>query len=167
MFLPECLAATCSTVAHRHAVVTAATHILELLMCGRAPWQAEACNSGEKVLGLSFITSACPSRGAGKNNMPRLYSAAHCLTAQTRFTHGSCDGPQGAPYVDRLKYAEQGKEKPGRGFNTSDYMRTDEFTMTFRTEQYRTLLKVWPSLAVLCCTAVAHFFRQLSSKLLH
>ena len=53
--------------------------------------------------------------------------------------------------MDRLKYAEQGKEKPGRGFNTSDYMRTDEFTMTFRTEQYRTLLKVWHSTAAAHC----------------
>ena len=58
---------------------------------------------------------------------------------------------QGAPYVDRLKYAEQGKEKPGRGFNTSDYMRTDEFTMTFRTEQYRTLLKVRHCMAAARC----------------
>jgi len=53
-----------------------------------------------------------------------------------------CPWRQGAPYVDRLKYAEQGQEKPGRGFHTSDFMRRDEFTMTFRTEQYRTLLKV-------------------------
>lgn len=54
--------------------------------------------------------------------------------------------------MDRLKYAEQGKEKPGRGFNTSDYMRTDEFTMTFRTEQYRTLLKVRHSMAAAHCS---------------
>ena len=43
--------------------------------------------------------------------------------------------------MDRLKYAEQGQEKPARGFDTSDFSRRDEFTMTFRTEQYRTLLK--------------------------
>ena len=66
--------------------------------------------------------------------------------------------------MDRLKYAEQGKEKPGRGFNTSDYMRTDEFTMTFRTEQYRTLLKVRHSTAAVHCkvckTSLQRFPKQ-------
>lgn len=57
--------------------------------------------------------------------------------------------------MDRLKYAEQGQEKPARGFDTSDFSRRDEFTMTFRTEQYRTLLKAGlllcnPYWSVLC-----------------
>ena len=49
---------------------------------------------------------------------------------------------QDLPYVDRLMYAQLQPEKPAKGFHTSDYSRRDEFTMTFRTDQYRDLLKV-------------------------
>ncbi|KAK9905664.1 hypothetical protein WJX75_004135 [Coccomyxa subellipsoidea] len=45
------------------------------------------------------------------------------------------------PYVDRIRYAETQPEKLGKGFLTSDYSKRDEFTSTFRTEQYRSLLK--------------------------
>ncbi|KAK9824217.1 hypothetical protein WJX72_008614 [[Myrmecia] bisecta] len=47
---------------------------------------------------------------------------------------------EGAPYLDRLKYQDTQKVKK-KGFCTSDYSRRDEFSMTFRTEQYRQLLK--------------------------
>lgn len=47
---------------------------------------------------------------------------------------------QGAKYVDRLKYQET-QPTHKKGFQTSDFSRRDEFSMTFRTEQYRTLLK--------------------------
>ena len=50
--------------------------------------------------------------------------------------------PQDLPYSDRIKYAEVQKEKPGKGFGTSDFSRRDEFSNTCRTEQYRTQLKV-------------------------
>ena len=43
---------------------------------------------------------------------------------------------EGVPYVDRLKYAEVQSEKKA-GFGTSDFSRRDEFSMDFRTEQYR------------------------------
>ncbi len=76
-----------------------------------------------------------------------------------------CPWRQGAPYVDRLKYAEQGQEMPGRGFHTSDFMRRDEFTMTFRTEQYRTLLKVSRP-ASRAHTALAHARSQPPAALL-
>ena len=49
---------------------------------------------------------------------------------------------QDLPYSDRIKYAEVQKEKPGKGFGTSDFSRRDEFSNTCRTEQYRTQLKV-------------------------
>ena len=49
---------------------------------------------------------------------------------------------QDLPYVDRVMYAQLQPEKPAKGFHTSDYSRRDEFTMTFRTDQYRDLLKV-------------------------
>jgi hypothetical protein len=44
------------------------------------------------------------------------------------------------PYVDRIKYAETQKEKK-LGFGTSDFSKRDEFSMDFRTEQYREALK--------------------------
>ena len=47
---------------------------------------------------------------------------------------------EGVPYVDRLKYAEVQSEKKA-GFGTSDFSRRDEFSMDFRTEQYREALK--------------------------
>ena len=47
---------------------------------------------------------------------------------------------QGAKYIDRLKYQET-QPTHKKGFQTSDFSRRDEFSMTFRTEQYRTLLK--------------------------
>lgn len=39
--------------------------------------------------------------------------------------------------------AETQPNKPGRGFLTSDYSRSGEFTDTIRTEQYRAQLKVF------------------------
>ena len=42
--------------------------------------------------------------------------------------------------MDRLKYAEVQSEKKA-GFGTSDFSRRDEFSMDFRTEQYREALK--------------------------
>eukprot|EP00884_Botryococcus_braunii_P000614 jgi/Botrbrau1/10553/Bobra.0343s0002.1 len=48
---------------------------------------------------------------------------------------------EGCPFVDRVKYQETQKSKPKKGFHTSDYSRRDEFTYTFRTEQYREQLK--------------------------
>ncbi|KAL3141719.1 hypothetical protein ABBQ32_004402 [Trebouxia sp. C0010 RCD-2024] len=47
---------------------------------------------------------------------------------------------EGAKYTDRLKYQET-QPTHKKGFLTSDFSRRDEFSMTFRTEQYRTLLK--------------------------
>jgi len=47
---------------------------------------------------------------------------------------------EGVPYVDRITYAEAQREKKS-GFGTSDFSRRDEFTMDFRTEQYREALK--------------------------
>ncbi len=47
---------------------------------------------------------------------------------------------QGAKYTDRLKYQET-QPTHKKGFLTGDFSRRDEFSMTFRTEQYRTLLK--------------------------
>lgn len=47
---------------------------------------------------------------------------------------------EGVPYVDRIKYAEVQSEKKA-GFGTSDFSRRDEFSMDFRTEQYREALK--------------------------
>jgi hypothetical protein len=44
------------------------------------------------------------------------------------------------PYRDRLKYQDSQPAKK-KGFLTSDFSRRDEFSMTFRTEQYRTQLK--------------------------
>jgi len=52
---------------------------------------------------------------------------------------------QGAKYTDRLKYQET-QPMHKKGFLTSDFSRRDEFSMTFRTEQYRTLLKQVTSL---------------------
>jgi len=52
---------------------------------------------------------------------------------------------QGAKYTDRLKYQET-EPTHKKGFLTSDFSRRDEFSMTFRTEQYRTLLKQVTSL---------------------
>ncbi len=52
---------------------------------------------------------------------------------------------QGAKYTDRLKYQET-QPTHKKGFLTSDFSRRDEFSMTFRTEQYRTLLKQVTSL---------------------
>ena len=54
--------------------------------------------------------------------------------------HDSLCLPQGAKYIDRLKYQET-QPTHKKGFLTSDFSRRDEFSMTFRTEQYRTLLK--------------------------
>ena len=48
---------------------------------------------------------------------------------------------QGLPYVDREKFQDTQPNKPGKGFLTSDYSRSGEFTNTIRTEQYRTQLK--------------------------
>ena len=45
------------------------------------------------------------------------------------------------PYLDRIKYAEAEPEKPKLGFYTADYSKRDEFTLTFRTEQYRSILR--------------------------
>lgn len=53
-----------------------------------------------------------------------------------------CVAIQDLPYVDRIKYAEVQKTKPGKGFGTSDYMRRDEFSNSIRTGQYREQLKV-------------------------
>ena len=47
---------------------------------------------------------------------------------------------EGVPYVDRIKYAETQKEKK-RGFGTSDFSKRDEFSMDFRTNQYKEALK--------------------------
>ncbi len=47
---------------------------------------------------------------------------------------------EGEPYVDRIKYAEVQAEKKA-GFGTSDFSRRDEFSMDFRSEQYREALK--------------------------
>ena len=47
---------------------------------------------------------------------------------------------QNLPYRDRLKYQDSQPAKK-KGFLTSDFSRRDEFSMTFRTEQYRTQLK--------------------------
>lgn len=48
---------------------------------------------------------------------------------------------EGKPYLDRVKYAEAEPEKPKLGFYTADYSKRDEFTLTFRTEQYRDILR--------------------------
>ncbi|KAK9828367.1 hypothetical protein WJX81_000008 [Elliptochloris bilobata] len=80
-------------------------------------------------------------RAACKGKQMQTRPALLGRTPATYFEKQHAYVSEGAPYVDRLKYAERGQERPGRGFNTSDYMRRDEFTMTFRTEQYRTLLK--------------------------
>jgi hypothetical protein len=54
----------------------------------------------------------------------------------------------GCKFNDRLMYATQ-QSKPAKGFMTSDYHRRDEFSLDFRTEQYRcglynsTPLSVW------------------------
>lgn len=79
---------------------------------------------------------------------------------------------KGCPFVDRVKYQETQKTKPKKGFHTSDYSRRDEFTYTFRTEQYREQLKVgipWSTqdlhLTRLCCIYVNKVWR-LSSQCL-
>ena len=56
---------------------------------------------------------------------------------------------QELPYSDKIRYAEIQKEKPAKGFLTSDFSKRDEFSNTCRTEQYRTQLKVGP--ACDCC----------------
>ena len=64
---------------------------------------------------------------------------------------------QGAKYIDRLKYQET-QPTHKKGFQTSDFSRRDEFSMTFRTEQYRTLLKQVdpPITCTLACTLHTH-----------
>lgn len=47
--------------------------------------------------------------------------------------HWVSDGDE---YVDRLKYRETQKEKK-KGFLSGDFKRRDEYSMVFRTEQYR------------------------------
>ena len=69
---------------------------------------------------------------------------------------------QGALYRDRLKYQDTQPVKK-KGFLTSDFSKRDEFSMTFRTEQYRTLLQQVSVSCALCfstafvyvCAAVA------------
>ena len=51
--------------------------------------------------------------------------------------HWVSDGDE---YVDRLKYRETQKEKR-KGFLSGDFKRRDEYSMVFRTEQYREQLK--------------------------
>ena len=51
--------------------------------------------------------------------------------------HWVSDGDE---YVDRLKYRETQKEKK-KGFLSGDFKRRDEYSMVFRTEQYREQLK--------------------------
>lgn len=48
---------------------------------------------------------------------------------------------QGCPYVDKNMYLESQPERY-KGFLSSDFSKTDEFSNTIRTEQYRDQLKV-------------------------
>lgn len=59
---------------------------------------------------------------------------------------------QGALYRDRLKYQDTQPVKK-KGFLTSDFSKRDEFSMTFRTEQYRTLLQQVSVPCSLCFSA--------------
>ena len=48
---------------------------------------------------------------------------------------------EGVQYKDRLMYKDTQKEKK-KGFMSADFSRRDEFSMDFRTEQYREALKM-------------------------
>lgn len=48
---------------------------------------------------------------------------------------------QGCPYIDKNMYLESQPERY-KGFLSSDFSKTDEFSNTIRTEQYRDQLKV-------------------------
>lgn len=48
---------------------------------------------------------------------------------------------QGCPYIDKNMYLETQPERY-KGFLSSDFSKTDEFSNTIRTEQYRDQLKV-------------------------
>lgn len=49
---------------------------------------------------------------------------------------------QGCPYVDRNMYIESQPERY-KGFLSSDFSKTDEFSLDIRTEQYRDQLRVY------------------------
>jgi hypothetical protein len=48
---------------------------------------------------------------------------------------------QGCPYIDRNMYIESQPERY-KGFLSSDFSKTDEFSLDIRTEQYRDQLRV-------------------------
>ncbi len=62
----------------------------------------------------------------------RVASVSRCST------HGRM---QGDKFVDRIRYKDSQPDKK-KGFLTSDFHKTDEFSNTISTEQYRELLKV-------------------------
>lgn len=70
---------------------------------------------------------------------------------------------QGAKYIDRLKYQET-QPTHKKGFQTSDFSRRDEFSMTFRTEQYRTLLKQVSTANSPCACVPAHLVTAQSGS---
>ena len=98
--------------------------------CFTAAWAVE-CSLQQSSLGQveTVSNSAYSGRGwyaAGSNAVQPMRKCTALL--------------QGAKYIDRLKYQET-QPTHKKGFQTSDFSRRDEFSMTFRTEQYRTLLK--------------------------
>ena len=76
-------------------------------------------------------------------------------------TSGCC--LQGAQYRDRLKYQDTQPVKK-KGFLTSDFSKRDEFSMTFRTEQYRTLLQQVSVSCSLCFSAAFAYVCRCGSR---
>ena len=71
---------------------------------------------------------------------------------------------KGALYRDRLKYQDTQPVKK-KGFLTSDFSKRDEFSMTFRTEQYRTLLQQVSVSCSLCFSAAFVYVCCCASRL--
>lgn len=81
-----------------------------------------------------------PERDSYKGKQMYTRPAKQGRTPDTYFDKKHLWVSEGALYRDRLKYQDTQPVKK-KGFLTSDFSKRDEFSMTFRTEQYRTLLQ--------------------------
>ena len=94
------------------------------------------------------------SRSSGDSEQLTIYRGAGMQLAKMQYN--KCTTLlQGAKYIDRLKYQET-QPTHKKGFQTSDFSRRDEFSMTFRTEQYRTLLKQVSTVISACAYVPVH-----------
>lgn len=95
---------------------------------------------GTKEQPLPYGEKAAHERANFKGKQMMTQPGKQGKTSDVHFDKKHNWVSDGDEYVDRLKYRETQKEKR-KGFLSGDFKRRDEYSMVFRTEQYREQLK--------------------------